>query len=252
MITLFTCPKSFEGKTDMRQRNAINSWLRLEPTPRVLLISPDDGVGAVAQELGAAYVPGVEVNESGTPLVRSLFDLAAKYTSSDILCYLNADMMMMDDFMRALLAAGKYDNKFYMVGARQDVPMERPWHFSEDWQARLRNYALAHGEPHAKTGMDYWAFSRGLWGELPPLAIGRGGHDSWLLWWAVEKSDAYVIDATEAVLAVHQDHPHRRPDHLEEAATNYGLIGATGGKLYRPDVHAPFEMTAGNVIIRRP
>ena len=50
-------------------------------------------------------------------------------------------------------------------------------------------------------------FTRGLFTELPPFAIGRPGYDPWLIWRAADLG-ADVIDATDYVLAVHQRHDY--------------------------------------------
>jgi hypothetical protein len=45
-----------------------------------------------------------------------------------------------------------------------------------------------------------------MWGEIPPFALGRFAWDNWLLWRALDLG-VPVVDASAAVLAVHQDHP---------------------------------------------
>ena len=50
-------------------------------------------------------------------------------------------------------------------------------------------------------------FTRGLFTELPPFAIGRPGYDPWLIWRAADLG-ADVVDATDFVLAVHQRHDY--------------------------------------------
>ncbi len=70
-------------------------------------------------------------------------------------------------------------------------------------------------------GSDIFVYPRGLFGTVPPFAIGRGYWDNWLIRRSVEL-EASVIDATGTVVAVHQDHDYRHvsyvhPDSPSEA-----------------------------------
>ncbi len=40
VFTLFTIPKAFHGHTDVIQRNAINSWIRLHLGCEIILLAP--------------------------------------------------------------------------------------------------------------------------------------------------------------------------------------------------------------------
>ena len=78
MLTIFSCPKPFRGHVDITQKNAIRSWLFLDPRPDVILLGNDEGVGETARELGVRHIPDVECNEFGTPLLSSIFEEARK------------------------------------------------------------------------------------------------------------------------------------------------------------------------------
>jgi hypothetical protein len=45
------------GQTHSNQRNALQSWFLLKPTPTVLLFGDDPGVKEAAAEYGAVHVP---------------------------------------------------------------------------------------------------------------------------------------------------------------------------------------------------
>ena len=55
------------------------------------------------------------------------------------------------------------------------------------------------------TGIDYFVYPHQLWGEIPDFALGRFAWDNWLLWRALDLH-VPVVDASAAVLAIHQDH----------------------------------------------
>lgn len=94
-----------------------------------------------------------------------------------------------------------------MVGRRTDVDIKEPIDFGTNWAAQLRDHALRDGVLQIARSIDYFAFSRGLYPAMPRLAIGRFWWDNWLLWKA-RALGATVVDASRAVLAVHQNHDY--------------------------------------------
>ncbi len=55
--------------------------------------------------------------------------------------------------------------------------------------------------------IDYFVFPRKLYAPLPEMALGRFWWDNWLIWKA-HTVGAAVVDATEVVLAIHQNHSY--------------------------------------------
>jgi hypothetical protein len=55
--------------------------------------------------------------------------------------------------------------------------------------------------------IDYFVFSKGLVPNFPPFAIGRSWWDNWFLWKA-RNLKVPLIDASDVVLAVHQNHDY--------------------------------------------
>ena len=79
--------------------------------------------------------------------------------------------------------------------------------------------------------MDYFLFTRGLFGTIPPFALGRARYDNWLIWRA-RRARAIVIDATGFVCAIHQRHDYshlaggkREAYFGQEARRNQQLAG---------------------------
>ena len=52
MLTIFSTPKPFLGHIEVIQRNAIESWKRLEANVEIILIGDDPGTAEVCRELG--------------------------------------------------------------------------------------------------------------------------------------------------------------------------------------------------------
>ncbi len=232
MITIFAMPKAFRGHIGIIQRNAIESWTRLSIKPEIILLGTDEGTADVAREFGVRHLPEVARNAEGTPLVNDLFAQGQRYAANDLLCYVNADIILLDDFSAAVQKIAQLRSPLLMVGQRTDLDIAQPIDFSNSaWERRLREEARASGILRTPTLIDYFAFTKGLYADLLPLALGRGGWDNWLIWRARSRK-ASVIDASSAVLAVHQNHDYsHHPDGSKgvwsgaEAQRNRELIG---------------------------
>jgi hypothetical protein len=205
-ITLFAIPKAFQGHNKVIQINAIRSWLCLRPQCEIILFGNDEGTAEIAAELGVTHIPDIERNEHGTPLVSALFSRAQKTARYDTLCYVNSDIILLSDFLPAISRVTK--KPFLIAGQRWDIDIQELLNFtSPDWETQLRTLVKNQGKLHPKTGIDYFVFPRGLYENMPPFAIGRGLWDNWLLYRA-RALKAPLIDASEVIMAVHQDHDY--------------------------------------------
>jgi hypothetical protein len=208
MLTLFTIPKAFVGHNGIIQRNALLSWTLLQPRCEILLLGNDAGTAEIANEIGARHIPGIACNEYGTPLLDDIFAKAQDHASNDLVCYVNADIILMNDFLRAVTETARQKSRFLLVGQRCDVDMTENWDFSQpDWENRLREFVAREGQMHGETGMDYFAFPRYALGAIPPFAIGRTIWDNWLIYQARQRRLA-VVDGTAVTLVVHQNHDY--------------------------------------------
>src|SRR5688572_4817815 len=98
-ITLFSAPKPFTNPhIAMIQRNAIKSWTLLEDA-EVILLGNESGIAETAKEFNIKHFANVKTNENGTPLISSMFEIARENSNSDLLCIINADMVLMKDFV---------------------------------------------------------------------------------------------------------------------------------------------------------
>lgn len=205
LLTLFATPKKFEGHIGVIQQNAIQSWTHMNPRPEIILFGHEPGTAEVAAELGLRHVPGVKCNQWGTPLISDLFEQAETLGQGSLVSYVNADIILFDDFAQALLRVAASNHRFLMVGRRTDLDIKEAIDFRPEWVAEIRERARREGKQQIARSIDYFAFSRGLYPSIPALAIGRFWWDNWLLWKA-RSLGASVIDATRAVLVVHQNH----------------------------------------------
>jgi hypothetical protein len=212
MLTLFTVAKPFHGEFARIQRNAILSWARLRPACEIILLGEEPGIREVALEAGAMQVPDLERNEFGTPLVSSIFSVAEKRASFPLLCYINADIILLEDFLPAILRTIAWNSRSLIVGRRWDLNFSESLSWEAQWEQRFRTHLRAEATLHPHSGLDYFVFPRGFWGDLPPFAIGRSLWDEWLLYRG-RALGAAVVDATECLTAVHQNHSYsHHPD----------------------------------------
>jgi hypothetical protein len=227
-LALFSLPKPFRGHEGVIQRNAFRSWAALPGPPELLVFGGEEGAAEAAAAVGARAVPEVARNERRTPFVSDLFDRAERLSEAPSLCYANADVILFDELAGVADDAALWGRPFLVVGqclnldVREELELERP-----EARAALRKRALAEGVLRGPGGIDWFLFSRGLYRDLPAFLVGRAGFDNWLIWRALE-SRALVGDATETVLAVHQNHGY---GHVEG-----GRAGAYAGDEARRNI----------------
>jgi hypothetical protein len=250
MLTLFAIPKAFRGHTAVIQGNAIASWARLGGGSRVVLFGDEDGTADVARREGVDHVPDVARNELGTPLISALFQRARELARHDVLCYVNSDIILLDDFLPAVARVRARKRRFLMVGECWNLDVPTPLPLADPaWQERLRRRVSESGVSRGSWYIDYFVFNRDLYDEIPPFAVGRAGFDNWLVWKA-RSLRAAVVNASQVVRPVHQQHDYSHVPggrqwsyHGPEAVRNVELAGGRA-HLYRID-------QASHVLTRR-
>jgi hypothetical protein len=207
MLTIFAVPKAFTGHIRVIQRNAIASWFRLRPSCEIILCGNETGTEETATEFNAKHMQNVDRNQYGTPLLNSVIGQVGRMARHNLICYVNADLMLLSDFLRAVMRI-KF-RKFLMVGQRWDVDIEKEWTFTDpDWEERVREFTSEHGTPHPPLGSDYFVFPREHpFGEIPPFAIGRLGWDNWFIYNA-RRLGIPVIDVSRVATVIHQNHDY--------------------------------------------
>lgn len=208
MLTIFSTPKPFQGHEEVIQRNAIGSWVRLHPECEVLLFGDEPGAAEIARQLSLRHVPEVRRSEFGTKCLDHIFARAQEMARHDILCYANCDIVLLPSFCEAITRVAAWSPQFLMVGRRWNTPLTEALDFgATGWDAQLRDFAVHSGELQLPYAVDYFAFSRGLYQDVPPFAVGRVHWDHWLIWKA-RSMRAPVVDASADVLVIHQGHDY--------------------------------------------
>jgi hypothetical protein len=233
MLTLFTTAKPFRDHISIIQRNALKSWTLLHPDVEIIVFGDDPGSAEVCRELGLRHEPVIDRTEFGAIRVDAMFAKAQQLARHATLCYVNCDIILTDDFVRAVSQVQAARKEFLMIGRRWDTDIRAPLDFvTSAWAVLARQQALAARHQRDAWWIDYFVFSRGLYGaEVPPFAIGRTMWDDWLVWNIIHAQKP-VIDASPVVIAIHQNHDyaHHPQGSLgvwkgDEAARNAKLAG---------------------------
>ena len=251
IITLFSAPKPFTNPhIAMIQLNAIKSWTLL-PDMEVILLGEEGGLAEAARELGVKHIPNVARNESGTPLISSMFQLASDNSHSDLLCIINADMILMPDFVEATLESSSLLldirqhpqgnravglRKFVLLSQRWDYDITSPIDFSVGWESKLRESVRKQNQLHRPAGSDFFLLPKSCYQEIPDFAIGRAGWDNWMIYKA-RKEGWPVIDCTPSMMIVHQNHDY---SHLPDSKPHYD----------HPDSNENIRLAGGQANIR--
>ncbi|RAM49587.1 MAG: hypothetical protein C6Y22_21390 [Hapalosiphonaceae cyanobacterium JJU2] len=236
-ITIFTVPKAFKGHIGLIQKNAIQSWKLLTPRPQIILFGNEEGIDEISNQLDVIHVPDIEFNEYGTPLLDGIFRQAQELAQGSILSYVNSDIILLNDFLVAVkqlqVASLHY---FLMIGQRTDVNITEPLDFDvPDWDTKLAHFAIKQGKLASVVCMDYFVFPKPLYSEIPSFAVGRGHWDHWMTYYA-HKLEIPIVDATDVVTAIHQNHNYTHLSGGRSAAYVTGEEAKQNAKL-AGDVH---------------
>ena len=205
-LTIFSTPKPFLKDIQVIQRNAIQSWMAVEPRPEIILMGQDYGVMETAAEFRLLHIPVIQTNEFGTPLVNDIFAKGEAAAKGDVLCYINTDIIVPPILHQVIERIAASMERFLAIGQRYDVQVNGVIDFTApDWHQRIP----IEGEVrlHQHWGVDYFIYNRPPpWGTpVPAFYLGRLAWDNWLVRKALD-NEVPVIDATQILKMVHQNH----------------------------------------------
>ncbi len=230
-ITIFTSPKPFTNPhINLIQRNAILSWRHLGAAVDVIMVGNEAGMAEFANETGIQQIHDVDINFFGTPLVSSIFAKVRQVSTSPILAYVNADILLTPSFVTVATQVYCQLKRFLIVGQRHDLSVEQPLDFAPGWDGRLLADNQSRGRLHPPAGSDYFIFPHMCYTDLPEFTVGRAGWDNWMIY-SARLQRIPVVDATGSIPVIHQDHdyshlPDGKPHYrLPESAANLRLAG---------------------------
>jgi hypothetical protein len=233
MLTLFTAPKPFDGHVGVIQTNALRSWKELGRGIEILLVGVELGLEQAASALGIRVLANVRKSPSGAPSLQSALAEVRRVARHATLAYVNADILLLDDFLPAVERVTQRLGSYLIVGQRWDLDVRAPMAFGDRWEAKLRDTVHISGSLHRPVGSDYFVFPARQYADLPDFTLGRSGWDNWMIYDS-RRRRIPVVDASRAITAVHQNHdyshlpggrPHyRHPESLRNVDLGGGRV----------------------------
>jgi len=213
VLTVFAVPKPFAGHIGVIQRNAVRSWRALHPECQVILCGDEPGSAEAASELGVERLLDVDTNDFGTPLLSSVFASVEMRADHDLLCYVNADMLLFPDLVDAVRRVTGACDRFLVVGETFDLEVSRDLAVDAAEAQRLEERARAEGTRRGRKAIDFFVFRRGTLGEVLDFAVGRPCWDNWVIWRA-RSLRMPVVDVTDVATVIHQSHEYGHVQHV--------------------------------------
>lgn len=221
-MEIFSAPKPFIGADGVQQARAIESWLALQPRPKITLLGTGAGYSDIVAKYGLAWNRHVDCSFLGVPLFNSILEVA-NASQADVAVLVNADIMLFDDFPFAVRKVHRdVDAPWMLVGARWDVAELPPSLLKlrnsrrrppREWRTSMVQFARENGTLHTYGGIDVWAWNTRVGvslfdGIMPHFVFGRGKYDNWLTHEVIAAGHRRVVDVSEACTFVHVLHDH--------------------------------------------
>jgi hypothetical protein len=230
-LTLFSLPKAFAGIYTVIQENALKSWAALQPKAQIVLFGNEAGCAEIAGKYGAHHDPHVRTNELNTPLVSHLFQTATALTSSPYQCFLNADIILDPVLPEVVDRAHAWKKHVLLVSRRWDLDLTQPIETDRpDWFSPVKQRVKAEGRLYTPLGMDVFVFPTGFFDHMPPFSVGWPGakYDNWIIY-AARQRGIPIIDVTDAMTTVHQNHPPGGASDPRKAREHWVSMDLLGG-----------------------
>ena len=218
MITLFTIPKPFEGHYDVIQKNAISSWLLLEPKCEIIVFSHDLSTKLVCDEYQIRYIKDFKNNDYGTPLLDGIWKKVKEVATNDLICYINTDIILLPSFLDEISLLN--ENNYFVTGRRWDIAIDALINYNKNWHSNLTKKVKKEGKLHPASGADFFLFPKSLMPDMPRFAIGRAWWDNWIFSY-FKSIKIPVVDATE-IMTIHQNHDYSHVKSVKEGTTFKG------------------------------
>jgi hypothetical protein len=206
-LTILAVPKAFSGHIGVIQRNAISTWTVLNPRPDIRLYGTEIGMAETAASLGVRHEMEIARNEFGTPMLDDLLRRARSFAQTPLLCYVNSDIILLQEFLDAVTAIDKEFPEFLAVAHRLNIDLDEPLDFAREGMERLRREIMPKGAPGHSTAIDLFVFPPSAFTNVPALTLGRAWFDQWLIKDALARSIP-VVDITRVARAIHQNHEY--------------------------------------------
>lgn len=213
-LTIFSLPRPFRGEFDIIQYNAIKSWRLGQPNAEIILFGDEDGTHKMSHEVNARHYPDIGRNKFGTPYVNQIFVRAQEISHFNILCYVNADIILLGNIESVVQRVQEKFKQFLLITRRYDLELRRKQNFGGNWQEMIRKKLAERGRKHQPGAIDVFIFTKEVYpkNDFPAFLLGRQLWDGWLVWKAMEQCFP-TVEITSAITLIHQSHT-RTEDYL--------------------------------------
>ncbi len=192
----------------------------LRPKPEIILFGNEEGTAEICQELGLRHIPELARNKFGKSLVNDLFEKAQRLATYDLLCYINADIIVTQGLIRSINIVSKRWKRFVIICGTWELSMENEINLSTpDWERQLRALVKKNRRAPSSIGMDLFLFPRGFYDHIPPFSISGLAWDNWLIFKTRSKRIP-LVDTSHFMFIVHPDHERSTHSRLYVADEN--------------------------------
>jgi len=197
------------------------------------LFGGESGTREAAAKYAALHIPEVERNTFGTPLVNHLFLTATTHTRTPYQGFVNADIILDPQLPALVSKVVSWQPRVLIVSRRWDLDLSEALVFSQNNAfPELVQRAHTAGQLYSHHGMDVFIFPTGMFDDMPPFSVGWPGakYDNWIVY-SARRRGIPVVDITDAVTTVHQNHPaggNARPKKAQEHWISLDLLGGHG------------------------
>jgi hypothetical protein len=181
----------------------------LNPRPDIILFGADEGVDRVAKQYDVRHSPKIDKNELGDLSMRSIFREIDKHSSTDWICYIDTDAILLDDFVPNFNYLVSQFPEFVSCAGRWDANIPEIIDFTkEDWQQKVLDAVYKLG----RRGSDYCIYPRSFYRDMPDYSIGKGHWDGWRMGLPLTRG-VPLVNIERSCKVVHQKHGHRFSGH---------------------------------------
>jgi len=115
--TIYTSPKPFIDPMDIEhQKLAIQSWLEIDPKPKIVFIGNHSSWIPIAQEFGIVIESRIDTNFKGMPLFHSFVERVSHDHEADFVVVINADIVLTNSFLRGLIRINRRLEFWFAIG----------------------------------------------------------------------------------------------------------------------------------------
>lgn len=231
-VTVFSAVRGLsDSEESVRVRNAVLSWWKSGLGVREVVLVVEDERARCMELLGdvARCLEGREcvAEEIGRPRINCVWGLVHEVATTSRMLFVSSDVVLVDGLGDAVREAETElaGESFVLVGRRTDVfvgenqVVPELGNSNDFWRKELKMMASQKGIVHSDFGLDYWVYHRenictdcgdvrsekGEKVVFPGFIIGLLQWDNYLLSEFIRHERIATIDASERVLAVHQD-----------------------------------------------